>query len=519
MKKMILIILILVSIISCAKKSTVKPENQQSESVGYYLNSETGDDSNTGKSPQSAWRSIDRLNRGVLVAGDHVFFQGGQVFTGTITLDKYDGGKEGNPIIIASYGNGRAVVNAGNERALSALETRHATVRNIEFKGQGRKSGNTNPGLYLYECDELHIDSVEVHGFQKAGIDVVDSRGVQITHSYLHNNGSAGIETNAWKKTVDNIYIGYCLAENNPGDPTRLDNHSGNGILLGGVNGGVVEYCRATNNGWDMPRAGNGPVGIWAWHSNKVLIQYCIADHNKTSPKGKDGGGFDFDGGVTNSILQYNLSYENEGAGFGLFQFSGANKWENNIIRYNISYHDGKKNGQCGFFIWAATGNEDNLSNAWIYNNTVVNRYGHGVQYLLAKPIKGFVFSNNIFFSAKEQVHGKWQGAQFLNNLYWSSEEPRFLMDGETSLAAWARKTGQELRSGILAGVEADPLLILPQDLTITDPTKLAELEYFKTAEGSPCNSTGVRMVSHADTDFWGTTVPEEKPDIGAFQH
>ena len=33
--------------------------------------------------------------------------------------------------------------------------------------------------------------------------------------------------------TNHRIYIGYCKAENNPGDPTELKNHSGNGIVVG----------------------------------------------------------------------------------------------------------------------------------------------------------------------------------------------------------------------------------------------------------------------------------------------
>ena len=98
-----------------------------------------------------------------------------------------------------------------------------------------------------------------------------------------------------------------------PGDPSNLTNHSGNGIVVGNVSDAIIEYCEASNNGWDMPRKGNGPVGIWAWNADRVTIQFCISHDNK-SP-GDDGGGFDLDGGVTNSVLQYNLSYNNDGPG------------------------------------------------------------------------------------------------------------------------------------------------------------------------------------------------------------
>ena len=66
----------------------------------------------------------------------------------------------------------------------------------------------------------------------------------------------------------------------------------------------LIEYCTATNNGWDMPRTGNGPVGIWAYESDSVLIQRCIAYRNKTQKGAADGGGYNFDGGMTNSIIR-----------------------------------------------------------------------------------------------------------------------------------------------------------------------------------------------------------------------
>ena len=94
---------------------------------------------------------------------------------------------------------------------------------------------------------------------------------------------------------------------NNPGDPTNLTNHSGNGIVVGHCTNVLIDHCMATNNGWDMPRIGNGPVGIWCYEADSVVIQHCLSYRNKTSVGGADGGGFDFDGGVTNSIIQYCL--------------------------------------------------------------------------------------------------------------------------------------------------------------------------------------------------------------------
>jgi len=136
------------------------------------------------------------------------------------------------------------------------------------------------------------VDQVEVSGFRLDGLAAVCVREARITHVYAHDNGSAGIGVGGgdtpetWSR---NVYLGYCVAENNPGNPLNLDNHSGNGIVVGGVTGCLIEYCEAFNNGWDMPRQGNGPVGIWAWNADRVTIQFCIA-HDNHGP-GDDGGG------------------------------------------------------------------------------------------------------------------------------------------------------------------------------------------------------------------------------------
>ena len=174
----------------------------------------------------------------------------------------------------------------------------------------------------------------------------------------------------------ENIYIGHCIAENNPGDPAVKDNHSGNGILASSVKRGTIEYCEAFNNGWDMPWTGNGPVGIWIWDCRDIIIQYCIAHDNKTRPGAGDGGGFDLDGGVSNSVIQYCLSYNNQGAGYGLFEFGAAKPWENNIIRYNISQNDAIFNTG-SVAIWR--GEAGVMRNCEIYNNTFYNNTSTGI--------------------------------------------------------------------------------------------------------------------------------------------
>ncbi len=326
------------------------------EGTTYYVGP-GGDDTSSGLSPQKAWRTIEKANQLDLEPGDRILFAGGATFNGTLVLSAVDAGTKNARIIVSSYGEGRAVINGLDREALIAEDCNDLTVSNIEFAGSGRKDGNTTDGLFIRNCNNLKLDNLLVHGFQHSGVHVQKCDDASLTRITARENGFAGIHVTG--NTMNdpenydnhNLYIGYCVAENNPGDPSVLKNHSGNGILASSVKRGTIEYCEAFNNGWDMQWTGNGPVGIWIWDCTDFTIQHCIAHHNKTNPVAADGGGFDFDGGVSNSVIQYCISHNNEGAGFGLYEFGAAKPWENNIVRYNISQDDGKRNaGSVG--IW-----------------------------------------------------------------------------------------------------------------------------------------------------------------------
>jgi hypothetical protein len=167
-----------------------------------------------------------------------------------------------------------------------------------------------------------------------------------------------------------------------------------------------------------MPREGNGPVGIWAWESNNVRIQYCISYRNKTSKNAKDGGGFDLDGGVTNSVVQNCISFGNEGAGFGLFQYDGASDWSNNNIRYNISINEATTTvGAGSIFIWNGSHEKRQLSGCNIENNIIVNFKAPLISYENDSDHENFEFSGNLFIGG-DTASGINTGSRFGKNLW-----------------------------------------------------------------------------------------------------
>ncbi len=299
------------------------------------------------------YRTLDELNLRLQGNPLNVYFAAGKKYNGTLILRNIHG-TSANPVRINSSGRKRAIINSEDSLAVLISNCSNIIISDLKLKGSGRKEGNITNGLSASNSVDLKILHIRSEGFQKSGIDLFDCRNVLVRGANTLNNGFSGINLmGSSRANSRNIIIKDSNAENNAGDPAKLDNHSGNGILVGVSDSVLIERCTAMNNGWDMPRIGNGPVGIWAWESSNVRIRYCVSYRNRTSKNAKDGGGFDLDGGVTNSIIQYCLSFGNEGAGYGLFQYAGASNWSDNIIRNNISINDATTTEGAGsIFIW-----------------------------------------------------------------------------------------------------------------------------------------------------------------------
>ncbi len=320
------------------------------------------------------------------------------------------------------------------------------------------------------------------------------------------NNGFAGIHVLGRGSKTDcrDIYIAQCRAENNPGDPTVLNNHSGNGILVGNCTNVLIEYCTATNNGWDMPRKGNGPVGIWAYEADQVVIQHCLSYKNKTSAGSTDGGGFDFDGGVTNSTIQYCLSYGNQGAGFGLFQFVGASPWYNNTIRYNISENDGMvSSAKAGVYVWNGLRDTTQVKDCYFYNNVIYNEDGASISYAPEFEHTHFNFYNNIFVGRNQLIIGRYSGSVFKGNNWWSITKG-FNIKELKKLEDWRTRTGQELLNNEPVGSNINPEFPFPGQATITSHTQLKTFFNYQLPAESVLSIGGIDLQTNFGIDAGG---------------
>ncbi len=516
-----------------------------------YFVSGAGDDSNPGTSIAAAWATIGKVNSSVFLPGDTLYFEGGQTFNGGIYLPVTDANDPNNIFVISSYGTGRAIINAGTSYGFYAYNTQGFSVSNLIFDGNST-STNTNAGFMVFsdlsgdvKLSNISLSNIEIKNFGKEGVRIyttVNLTGFQnlsLSNLSVHdvtNNGIIifGFLTQSlvgWQHK--NVSVSNCEVYNVPGSAVPA-NYEGSGILLEGVDGGIIQNCVAHDNGQNNIFCG-GPAGIWTLESNNVTIQSCESYRNH-SGTGCDGAGFDLDGGVTNSILQYNYSHDNDGAGYLLGQYANARPWGNNTMRYNIGQNDGITN-EGGIDVFKGPGTTMNGAN--IYNNTIyispqaANSSESAVYFTnWFTGINNIAFYNNIFYSTGGVPFvgiPTGYSAFFAGNIYWSSGSPFSLFYqgiDYSSLSSWRTATGNELIGGSNTGINSDPLLTNPgSGGTIGFGNNLTTLNAYKiNNSSSPANNAALDLLSlfsinPGNTDFWGTILPGGNANgIGANQ-
>lgn len=519
----------------------------------YYLDP-NGDDSQPGTSPGRAWKSIEKVNETVFRPGDKVLFKAGETFTGSLKFDLEDSGTPGNPVTVGSFGEGRATINSGDDYGVYAKNTSGFIVNDLVFTGAGADVDARFSGIYFFsDLDSIRpefirIDNVEVSGYHWEGIGIFGERkgssgfrDIRITHAEVHDNGDKGIAAGGPMPAGDwahkDVYVGHCRVYNNRGIPGKRG-HSGNGIVLSSVDGGMIEYCTAYNNGEfsDDPESG-GPIGIWFWDTRNGVIQFCESYDNKTGNRA-DGGGFDLDGGCVNCIMQYNYSHGNHGAGYGIYQYNGAREFRGNVIRYNISEDDGTNNRHGGIDLWS-TNSSGGMQDTKIYNNTIFvseNTNGAAIEEFPDEEGASYIHNTEIYNNVFVGVPGKklvdipyhtdrWT---LKGNCYWSYGDDILIRWGNKTfecLEAWRAATGQERHGDIKVGIEADPLLTAPgRGGTIGDPYHFDRLDAYRLEQNSVLIDLGLdlKSVSGIDAgrhDFYGIQIPQGgKYDIGAHE-
>lgn len=499
---------------------------------------------------------FDYLNTRDFEPGDRIFLEGGMTFTGTLVLGSSDTGTDAQgqliaPIVITSFGTGRATIDAGDGSAITGYNNGGIEISRLNLVGSGVAADgtttSTSSGLVFYndapgglKFRHLRIDEVEASGFGSRGIVIGGYNGdagyhdVRINRVVARENLHTGIEFYGYPGSTaahTGVVVAHCTARDQRGNPESNGN-TGSGIVLGGVTGGVIEHCLARGNGANNT-ASEGPVGIWAYSSSGIAIQHCESRDNRTL--GGDGGGFDFDMATTGSVMQYNYTHGNDGAGYLVYGTGGANACARNVIRYNLSENDGRDAGS-----GAASGINvsNNVRDIQVYGNTVVLSAPEGSTAVPAIKVTAFshqpdeiLVANNLFVTSggTRLVNLYSTGdVTFAGNNYWSGSDAFVIRDGGTnyaSLSSWRSAKGQERLAGQPTGSSVDPRFQEPPAVAkslVGGAT--AGLVAFKLRQDSPLIDRGLDLaasfgIDPGPRDFFGVSIAQgPSHEIGAHE-
>jgi hypothetical protein len=510
----------------------------------YYL-SPSGNDSAAGTSPAAAWRSLSRASAAQLKPGMRLLLQGGGRFSGQLILDQRDGGDPGKPIQIGSYGKGRATITGSAGSGIVINDTGGIDISGLSVV-RPRASGQDGDGIKVFsdltgnrKIDHISIADVVVHGFAN-GISIGSLNGttgfrdIWVRNSVLRDNLDTGLliygpafRTSAPSYANQNVHISHVVASDNPGNPDITAYSSGSGIILGSVQDGTVQWSTAAHNGGDG-HSRPGPEGIWAYDSRRVVIKHCLSYGNHTKNR-IDGNGFGLDENTSDSSLEYNLSYGNDGAGYLIYTRGKGGMTKDNTVRFNISSGDGRD--QNPSFGGITVGGH--ARSTWVYQNTVIvpdRSANSSAALVLTRGVRDISVWNNIFSTLHGPVIAAYgapsaaalhlQGNDYSTatanwSVYWGANT-------YTSLPAWRLASGQEIVSGRPVGFTADPRLTGPVlGLRVKDASDPHRASGFELRRGSALVAAGLNLrrlfhIGAGASDFSGTALSGRHPDLGA---
>ncbi|MFC7677877.1 discoidin domain-containing protein [Paenibacillus sp. GCM10028914] len=474
----------------------------------YYVDSVGGNDANDGLSPETAWKTLTKVNSTTFTPGDSILFKAGGVWSGE--LWPKGSGASGKPIKIDMYGTGSKPAFTGSPTAKQTLylfNQEYWEISNLDISANYSDSF-TRRGIYVHAEDygtvnHLHFRNLVIHDvwpniphtnnntakdtggmfFQITGSSTItkfndvlienstirdlDREGITLTWTSWANRtgetGGAGPWTGSTNVVIRNNY---------------LTNIGGDGMVLQGVQSPLIEYN--TIDGFNL-RNNNVSynAGMWAYSADDAVFQYNEAFNGKDT---RDGMAWDADARTNRIIFQYNYSHDNEG-GAMLFISYGTEYSRDAIYRYNISQND--KN-----YLITAT----NPINASVYNNVFYTKSG----------LKANVFNTNS------------GTASFKNNIFYNQ--------GTTSTSGWGANYtyNNNIFFGNYASTPNDPNKITADPQFVNPGTGqigINTLAGYQLKNTSPALNSGVSVPNNGGKDFWGNPLYYGNPDRGVYEH
>ena len=480
----------------------------------YYVDAIDGDDTSDGLSPQTAWKTLTKVNAKAYQPGDYLLLKAGSVWNGHLVL--HGSGTDGKPIILDMYGAGnKPIINggggAGNRPTILLQNEDYWEINNLEITNTDGSSGYQSDlwgirvnatvagefnHIYIRNC-YIHAINGDVPTKTTGGIYVtVESpdgspawyNDLKIQYNRIGGQpggdlvGGLGIATQsthgatslgANRKPFLNVLVSHNIV-----GPTGRNN-----IILRVSDNAIVEYNR-------LQKAGRFSKGhsIFNFNTHGFVCQFNEAYGNTGPSSESDRGGFDADYHAEDTYYQYNYSHDNNW-GFAVMK-RGEN--ENVNFRYNISENDKLAIYFYGFESDVA------LTDAHFYNNTHYVKSGLNVQVFRDRTALNSEFVNNIFYFEERGTWGSRtpRNCTFENNCFYNIS-PR----GSNYIAM-------------------DPQPVDPgtggQNIDWSEYPDI--LTGYQLQSSSPCINAGKVIADNGGQDFWGNPLYTNAPDIGAYE-
>lgn len=480
----------IMSIILCiAILFTVPITAFAAEGVTYYIDSTNGDDSASGNSPSSAWKTTANIETLDLQAGDKVLFKRDGIYECAIELTC--SGTEENPILISAYGEGARPILMTNEHdaVMKLFDCDYVTVSELEM------TAHNGGGIWVDGVTKasygVTVENVIMHDMQNYKVTTRDNftngpisgrAGIVIkrygSSAYPVNDFKAinceiydtgnGIFVTGQPELCKNLLIEGCY----------FHDMDAEAVVIEGCDGALVDNCRAINCCQGEGVDENGEIlyyiaAMWFHYSKNSTFRNCeIAGQRNIG----DGMTVDFDHHSYGCTYEYIYSHDN-------MRFMVDNSKEDapnydNTVRFCLSVNDNVAGSNNNF-------SNDNVEyNLKFHNNTIIGScdfsFRHSQNSLIANNI--FVFQDNrrIEFNRDEL---KDLTTTFTNNCYYNIKNPI---------------------------VEKDALNLDPGFASddINDPNS------FKLSKSSPLIGAGIE-VEGSEKDFYGNSI--ESNNIGCY--
>jgi hypothetical protein len=357
--------------------------------LNLYFAAVGSDNDNNCQSIGTPCQTITKLNGLTLVNGQIINFNGGDTFSGSIALSGTSG------VTVQAYGTGQPIVSSGNSATcITATNTPRLTIQNIICTGGGNTTNSTN-GIYVNNNQGGNtklagptIDNVTVSGYGLSGILIQGGNGssgfnnVMIENSTIHDSTGNGAQltgcivfnaasygSGTMTPAHTNVTIQNNLAYNCTGKSSGNKNWTGSGIMLGETSTALVTGNVVHDFGTSANYSGGGPYGIWANDSAGITISFNEV-YNGNSLSNIDGGGFDLDGGVINSVVEYNYAHDNAGPCVLMYAYNDGSvtTWHDNTARYNVCQNNASTNlGE----LFCGNSSGARMTNCNMYSNTL----------------------------------------------------------------------------------------------------------------------------------------------------